>query len=249
MKSKFTIIVFILFSNCVTYIPKLPFTEEARERNMIAWYYKDYSQSEKRAENISQLGQKYLDFVERKHDDTVSLWIKIQIASLEQMILQNALRRIFYTDKQINQGRFRGGKGAPMFAVTAKSYDELFKIEINKIPHYFILITVFEDSNVYNEIFVLRKEKKYLEIFKAPLLKEIHDDKKIGTYTTKTNFDSSESETKEYVLDSFQTLKKLIENKKIEFEKIDVELTEKGFNFTKFEKDGSISIYEIKLRE
>lgn len=250
MKSKFAILAFILFSNCTTYIPKLPFTEEARERNIIGWYYQDYSDSEKREENISSIGQKYLDFVQRKHDDTATIYqFKIQFASLDLMILQNALRTIFYKKNRIAQARFASSRSSSPFLVTANSFEEFFKVEINKVPHFFVLITVSQESTFYKEIIVLKKEKEYLKVFKTPLFKAIEDDKKIGFYTTKTNFGSRDSEEKEYVLDSFQNLKKAIEQGRIEFEKMDIEASSEGFILNKFAKDGSINKYYLNFRE
>lgn len=243
-----SLLLIIIFSNCVTYIPKLPLTEEARERNIRAWYYRDYAGSKKREENISHLGQKYLDFVQRPYDDSLLLWIKIQFATLELMILQNALRAVFYEDNLINQVRFRGNKGEPLYVVKAKSFDEFFKIEINKVPHYFILITVSEDLTVYNEIIVIKKDKKYLETFKTPVLKTVIGDQKIGFYTKRTDFGRSDQETKEYVLDSFRTLKKHIEQGKIQFETLDIERKKENFVMIQSGKDRSSMEYDLNFK-
>lgn len=249
MKSRYSIFLIVFLANCITYIPRLPFTKEARDNNLSFWYYRDYSDWEKREDNISFFGKKYLDFVERKHD-TKLIWMKLQIASLDQVVLQNALRALFYKKKGIGQIRLKRGKYDPTFSVGANTYDSFQKVEIRKVPHYFLLITISEGLTIYNEIFVIKKEGKYLEIFKSPLLKKIEGENKIGMYTSKTSYGNLlDSEMEEYVLDSFSNLEKLIEKRKIEFEKLEIKQNEKGFSLILFGKNGPSVEYQLYLNE
>ena len=246
---KIILLIFFLNMNCATFIAKLPFTDEARNEKMISWDYTDFSNSPKYEEHISDLGTKYLNFLERKHDTRYRWFIKVQHSTLDQMIIQNSLRKIFYKKEWIWLMRLITRKGSPNFTVAATSYDEFFKIEINKIPHYFTLVKVSEDTTLYYEIVVIRKGRNFLEILKTPLLKKVEEDKKIGNYTLLTNFEESKSEAKEFVLDSFKNLKTQIEKNKVEFEQIDFDLIPNGFTVTKFEKGTKVSDVHYKFEE